>query len=337
MSSLASLGSQNVGGYSIPVGSGSQLVTLPWGNIDQIKVVFSENVTVAQADLLLSGVNTTAYNVSGGMFSYNFSTFTATWTLPQPIDLDKLLLQLNADGSGPIVDGSGNRLDGEWTNPTGTTQSGSSTYPSGNGTPGGEFLFRFNVLPGDATQDGVVGLADLNTVLSNYGKSGMTWTQGDFTGDAVVGLADLNTVLTNYGLALPSGDPAAESFPAASSSVSAISLAPVTAADGLRAAALRLAPPLTAASSLSSTLPWGQSTVTERAILSGPASSPVNRPTVHDAVVERVIAAPPPLELSWLSDVARVHGSRRSAHDVASLTDAVDKVLAAFGTERFVG
>ena len=39
------------------MGSGSQLLTLPWGNINQIKVVFSENVVVDQSDLLLSGVN----------------------------------------------------------------------------------------------------------------------------------------------------------------------------------------------------------------------------------------------------------------------------------------
>ena len=45
---LATLNSRNVSGYSIPVGSGSQLLTLPWANIDQIKVVFSENVVVDQ-------------------------------------------------------------------------------------------------------------------------------------------------------------------------------------------------------------------------------------------------------------------------------------------------
>ena len=70
LSSLALLGSQNVGGYSIPVGGGSQLLTLPAGNIDQIKVTFSENVTVDQSDLLLTGVNTPSYDVADGTFSY---------------------------------------------------------------------------------------------------------------------------------------------------------------------------------------------------------------------------------------------------------------------------
>ena len=58
---------------------------------------------------------TTAYNVSGGTFSYDPTTFTATWTLPQAIGPDKLLLDLNADGSNPIEDScrqpAGRRMD----------------------------------------------------------------------------------------------------------------------------------------------------------------------------------------------------------------------------------
>ena len=135
------------GGYAIPVGSGTQLTTLPWGNINQIEITFSKNVTVDQSDLLLTGVNVPSYNVSGGTFSYNPSTFTATWTLPQPIGPDKLMLALNANESDPIKDAAGNRLDGEWTNPTSTTATGTSTYPSGNGLAGGDFHFRSTCFP----------------------------------------------------------------------------------------------------------------------------------------------------------------------------------------------
>jgi hypothetical protein len=242
LSYLASLDPQNVGGYSIPVGSGSQLVTLPWANINQIKVVFSEDVVVDQSDLLLSGVNTTAYNVSGGAFSYDPTTFTATWTLPQVIGSDKLLLQLNASGSDPIEDRAGNLLDGEWTNPSSTAQSSSSTYPSGDGAAGGDFDFRLNVLSGDATADGFVTGADLIKLLANYNQSGMTWRQGDFTGDGIVTGADLVKLLANYNKTLPSGEPVAGSFPAVVSlmaevvptvvsSASAISATPQPAAD----------------------------------------------------------------------------------------------------------
>jgi hypothetical protein len=120
---------------------------------------------------------------------------------------------LNADGSNPIEDSAGNRLDGEWTNPTSTTQSSSSTYPSGNGAAGGNFLFRFNVLPGDALQEGTVDNNDLGQVLKYFNKSG-SWTQGDFDGNGTVDNNDLGVLLANYNKTLPSADPAAESFPA---------------------------------------------------------------------------------------------------------------------------
>jgi hypothetical protein len=39
---------------------------------------------------------------------------------------------------------------------------------------------------------------DLNTLLSNYGRTGMDWTQGDFNGDGSVNGADFNIVLSQY-------------------------------------------------------------------------------------------------------------------------------------------
>jgi len=43
-----------------------------------------------------------------------------------------------------------------------------------------------------------VDIADLNTVLVNFDKSGTTWSQGDFDGNGTVTVEDLNKVLTNY-------------------------------------------------------------------------------------------------------------------------------------------
>ena len=40
-------------------------------------------------------------------------------------------------------------------------------------------------LPGDANADGTVDISDLAIVLTNYDKTGMTWSQGDFNGDGV--------------------------------------------------------------------------------------------------------------------------------------------------------
>jgi T5SS/PEP-CTERM-associated repeat protein len=57
------------------------------------------------------------------------------------------------------------------------------------------------VLPGDANLDGRVDINDLTIVLTNYGRTGMTWTQGAMDGDptGTVDINDLTIVLTDYG------------------------------------------------------------------------------------------------------------------------------------------
>ncbi|NLE38581.1 MAG: hypothetical protein GX621_11200 [Pirellulaceae bacterium] len=189
-------------GYAIPVGSSSQLKTLPWDNLDQIRITFSENVDVQMGDLSVSGVNQTAYAFSD--FSYDPNTYTAVWTLVTPFAKDKLLLDLDGDGIDPVQDSVGNVLDGEWTD-------GSSTYNSGNGTAGGDFEFRFNVLPGDASQNGAVNYSDSYAVLMARGKeAGMTGYSifHDIDGDGVVTTDDWYGVYFSMGHALPAGNPA---------------------------------------------------------------------------------------------------------------------------------
>ena len=71
------------------------------------------------------------------------------------------------------------------------------------------------VLRGDANLDGAVNGADLNIVLSNYNRTGVTWAQGDFNGDGSVNGADLNIVLSNYNQSLSVQSGAAVPEPAA--------------------------------------------------------------------------------------------------------------------------
>ena len=219
VSYLATQSPSNAGGYSIPVGSGAQLLPLPWTNIDEITVTFNENVTVDQTDLMLEGVNTPSYNVGGGTFAYNAAAFTATWTLPAYIGDDKLLLELNADGADPIHDASGNRLDGAWTNPATTSDTGTSQYPSGNGTPGSDnFLFRFNVLPGNVSQNGYVqaldGLLVRGTLGSAAGQGNYSIFK-DVNGDGNITASDGLLVLGRLATSLPVAAPVAAAFPAA--------------------------------------------------------------------------------------------------------------------------
>jgi hypothetical protein len=54
-------------------------------------------------------------------------------------------------------------------------------------------------LAGDANLDGIVGQADLNVVLQNWGVAGLGWAGGNFNTDETVGQADLNAVLQNWG------------------------------------------------------------------------------------------------------------------------------------------
>ena len=52
---------------------------------------------------------------------------------------------------------------------------------------------------GDANGDGKVDVNDLTIVLSNFGQTGMTWSQGDFNGDGSVDINDLTILLSNFG------------------------------------------------------------------------------------------------------------------------------------------
>ena len=135
-----------IGGYSVPAG-GAQLDPLPWESIDEIRIAFSEDVSVARGDLAIDGINVAQWPIAA--FEYDPATFVATWRLVSLITADTLSLRL-ADS---IEDATGNALDGEWTD-------GVGSYPSGDGDGGGEFVFALRVLPGDVDQDGDVGILD---------------------------------------------------------------------------------------------------------------------------------------------------------------------------------
>lgn len=189
------------GGYGIPVGTGNQLADLPWTNINQIKIKFNRDVLVDQADLAVTGVNTTQYFSSS--FSYDQSTFVATWSFSASFGKDRLLLGLNANGLDPVVDQSGNRLDGEWNNGSSTT--------SGNGVAGGDFLFALNVLPGDLNQSGQVLSND--TLLAQSAQFKYAGDPGysalyDVNGSGSILSNDTLLVQSRQFNALPNGQPA---------------------------------------------------------------------------------------------------------------------------------
>ena len=189
-------------GYAIPVGSTDQLKTLTWNNIDQIRITFSEDVTIQAADLSIGGVNKTAYVFSA--FSYDSGTCTAVWTLNAVITKDKLLLDLDADGMDPVVSVSTNDvLDGAWTD-------SQSTFNSGDGQGGTDFQFRFNVLPGDVNASGAVSVTDAYLATSKLGKNAGDAgydIRCDVNGSGGITSSDVSAITSKAGGVLPTGSP----------------------------------------------------------------------------------------------------------------------------------
>jgi hypothetical protein len=56
-----------------------------------------------------------------------------------------------------------------------------------------------DLIPGDASKDGVVDVGDLGILAANYGGTNKTWAQGDFNGDGAVDVGDLGILAANYG------------------------------------------------------------------------------------------------------------------------------------------
>ncbi len=184
--------------YTVPVGSGQQLKTVPVGSPNEIMITFTEAVDVIKGDLTVVGAASgTTYNVGTSTFNYDTNSKTAKWTFASAFPPDQLVITLDDGVTDSAVTANG--LDGEWTNPASLSATGSDTFPSGNGTAGGDFTFRITILPGDITRNNVIDLNDLNTVNNNWLLTPATWIQGDQSGDNLVNQTDKNFVLNNFG------------------------------------------------------------------------------------------------------------------------------------------
>jgi hypothetical protein len=140
----------NADGYSIPLGMFDQSLPLPFTRINQVSLTFDEHVTFGDAQATLTDAAGNEYSVFGPLVSPGAEpgTLKATWQTEEFLALGRYELRLG----DAILDDDGNPLDGEWTNDVSTK--------SGDGQPGGEFAFAFNVRPGDVNQNGIVNLFD---------------------------------------------------------------------------------------------------------------------------------------------------------------------------------
>lgn len=201
---LAELERLNFGvdGYSIPVGSNTQFLPVPWDNVTTVKMRFNEDVIVDQDDLAITGVNVESYDITG--FQYDADTFTGTWQLLGTVGNDKLLFDLNADGEDAVRNTAGVALDGDW-------EDGFSVYPSGDGEPGGDFLFRLNVLPADVDGNSRTNIFDTIQVRDKQFTSIGSLNYSvfhDLDGNGVINIFDTVAASNNQFRSLPIGEPA---------------------------------------------------------------------------------------------------------------------------------
>jgi len=187
LNSLKATGHGNGHGYEIPVGSAAQLSDLAWTSINQIQIVFNQNTIISADSLVVTGLLVPQYGIAG--FTYDPTSFTATWTLSRAIGMDQILLDLRSAGPAAVTDIFGHPVSNTWAQ-------GIAHVPA-NGAAGGDFLFRFNVLPADANQDGIVNGQDIALVASQWMQPGVF--NSDLNGDGLINGQDLAIVASSYG------------------------------------------------------------------------------------------------------------------------------------------
>jgi hypothetical protein len=189
--------------YGYSVRADDPLNELPWANVDQVSIRFDRDASVKAADLAVRGLRVPSYSVGG--VSYDEASRTATWTLARPLASDKILLDL--DGSAGGVRGIDTGwLDGDWAG-------AADAFPSGDGSRGGDFRFRLNVLPGDVNRTGAVTVGDVTDVLTRQASAPPLRPArydafDDLNGDGRINVQDLALVRRSMFTRLPSGEPA---------------------------------------------------------------------------------------------------------------------------------
>ena len=94
-------------------------------------------------------------------------------------------------------------MDGEW-----TTSASSFAAGSGDGAPGGNFIFRFNAVAGDASHDGKVSSSDMILVRNQTGQNdNATNYRDDINGDGKMSSSDMILVRNQTGVNIGIGFP----------------------------------------------------------------------------------------------------------------------------------
>jgi RHS repeat-associated protein len=184
--------------YSFPAQSDScvQLHTVPiGGGINTVTITFDQSVAGVTAGVLsiTDRITSTTYDPTGVEYVGDAATW--QWTFTTPLTDGEMVLTLSDS-----VNAGGVALDGEWASPRhfcDTVGNGNFDDGSGNGEAEGNFTFNFTLLPGDASQDGIVNDVDLDILYDHWyqhPEGDALWTDADFDGDGDVDLTDLDTL-----------------------------------------------------------------------------------------------------------------------------------------------
>lgn len=167
---------------------------IPTAFVDQLTIQFSEDVSgFDAASVQVLGINTADYVASIASVTYDSVTFRGVITFSSPFVNDRIRLGVN----DTVSDGA-NGLDGD-----------------ADGSPGGVFDFRFDVLVGDGNQDGTVSSGDLTIFIASSGRSFLAAgysALADWNGDGTVSSGDLFGFSATAGQSLPAGTPGAINF-----------------------------------------------------------------------------------------------------------------------------
>lgn len=162
--------------------------------IDEFRVTFDRGVTVPQGSVALWASNASAYTP----VTTSYDAFSRTLTVAPGELLGDDRYTLVVDYRVQSTDGL--PLDGEVAVPR------APSFPSGDGSPGGEAVFQYTLLRGDATRDGVVDEVDRQLVLDSLGlqqgDAGFD-PAADLNGDSYVNVLDVAIVSGGFGNALP--------------------------------------------------------------------------------------------------------------------------------------
>ena len=323
-------------GYRV-LGGANQLGSLPWTNINIITVQFTEDVTVntAQAGLALVGSPDlpAAPALSAASFSYSTATRAATWVYRSALPLDKYLISIP---SGAVTNGLGAALDGEFTTST-------TNFPSGNGTAGGDFNFRFNILPGDVDQNGVVTGQDGSDIRQHFlqfpSSPGYVSLYDTYGKGAITGL-DLLTVQGALLTQLPTTDPTPPgqggggvNTPAASGSA----VAPAAASSSPFVAAQPSADPSTSTNTTSATTAPTASSATASTVVNSTVTAATTVATVDEPSTVGPDAGPAkstPHDLFWEAFESKLAGSPASLSTVLDSVTSLDSLSLSSGSRH---